>query len=401
MSKLEEMIFMSWYMYKPIPLFLTCLFLSAAFSKNASNKSEFLFEKPKNRYEKAIYQLTKPFVYTWAHPSSSNTLFSITGYKKQKSLALEFLNDIGAESIQIKTHDKALIDGIYLNPKTFESNKLSAFIKWKQQFKNPKYSKLASIFEINQNANNFEELFNFPKNVKNIKFKKQMGAVCLPACGLIYELDPKYILNFLLRGLHVVSINYRGLVNSKGLPNWKGTCLDGKYAYEWLKRQIHAKNSDLFITGKSFGSGPAVFTASQSCGSHLMLDRGFSRLSDVCTRNFSQPLRFLLTPFAKYFTEKHYRFPNDELITSVTGKFLIIEAKHDNYMKGQAKKLVKAYLKSKKNLSLKERTEFINQSIIQVSGGHFGIQWGDSTPSWYSDYDSQEKLNTFFNGFIN
>lgn len=358
---------------------------------------QHFFEKPKTRYDKAVYQLTKPFIYAWAHPASSNAIFTITGYKKQKCFALEFLQDIGAESIQIKTHDRALIDGIYINPNTFNAKKEQAFKKWKALFQTDQYKKLASIFEIKLDANNFDELFGFPENVKNNHRNDAMGVLCLPACGLIYELDPKYMLNYIIRGFHVASINYRGLVESKGMPNWKGTCLDGKYAFEWLKRKIGADNQQMIVVGKSFGCGPAVYTASQSQGANLLVDRGFARLPDVCTRNFYQPFRFLLTPFAKYFTEKYYRFPNDEIITSVSGKFLLVEAKYDKYMRGQAKKLAKAYLKSLPNVTKYEKCEFLRRTVVQVSGGHFGIKWGDKMPSWYSDQESQEKINIFMN----
>jgi hypothetical protein len=388
-------------MLKPTILFLAILFTSCS-SKHAraSSNEQALFTKPKGIYEKSVYQLTKPFIYAWAHPASSETLFTLSGYKKQKNYALEFWRDIGAESIQIKTHDKALIDGIYINPQIFQAKKSAAFKKWKAKLGESQYKKLASIFEANVKATNFESLFGFPDNIQPKKMKKKMGVLCLPACGLIYELDPKYILNFVLRGFHVVSINYRGLVNSRGLPNWKGTCLDGKYAFEWLKRTLHVNNRDMIATGKSFGCGPAVYTASTSPGANLMIDRGFSRLSDVCTRNFSRPMRFLLTPFGRYFVEKYYRFPNDELIKSVTGRFLLIEARQDNYMRGQAEKLMNSYLDHQKELDTESALDLKKRSHIQVSGGHFGIRWGDSIESWYSDRASQEKLNLFFKEIV-
>ena len=385
-----------YYMLRPLAL-VCALVLSSCSPKYASaQSSKELFTKPEGIYEKSFYQLAKPLIYTWAHPSSSNALFTLSGYKKQRDYALEFWRDIGAESIQINTHDNALIDGIYINPKKFQARKVRVFKKWKKKLSEPKYQKLADIFEINPSANDFASLFGFPSNVAEKKTKRKMGALCLPACGLIYELDPKYILNLLFRGIHVVSINYRGLVNSRGLPNWKGTCLDGKYAFEWLKRTLRIKNKDMIAMGKSFGCGPAVYTASISPGANLVVDRGFSRLSEVCTRNFKQPFKFLLTPFGRYFIEKYYRFPNDDLIHAVSGRFVLIEAENDYYMKGQAQKLMAAYINHCKKMSNKQEKDLINRSLIRVRGGHFGIRWGDPFPSWYSDRESQEKVNAFF-----
>jgi len=90
--------------------------------------------------------------------------------------------------------------------------------------------------------------------------------------------------------------------------------------------------------------------------------------------------------------EKYYRYPNEDWINKVKGRVLIIEAKEDEYMEGQAEQLFEALCKKK---TLEEKKALKNSSWIQVSGGHYGSYWGDKTPSWYTDEKSQVKLDNF------
>ena len=357
---------------------------------------EVAFREPETFAEKTFYNVTKGATITWIHPGTSPTLMNLTGYKRLKDLGKEFLVDIDGEKVCIEADDGAYIEGMYFDPNTYRSRQTEVYKKWRKLFAVPKNCKLAQIFEVDFISNTLSSFFSFPRNVRpfSIAKRRPVGVLCLPACGLIYELDPKYILTFLRRGMHVLIINYRGILPSEGVPNWKGTSLDAANALYWFKRHLAAENEDLVVIGKSFGSGPAVFAGTQCQGVNLIIDRGFARMSDVCEYSLPRPLKYLLSPMAKSLVEKFYRFPNEDWISQVKGKVLIVEAVEDDYMQGQAEKLFDSYCVGKTE---EEKDVIRNSTWIQVPGGHYGKFWGDAMQSWYSDEKSQEKITKFLN----
>lgn len=372
---------------------LPLLFLPSCAQKQIHSQ-EVAFREPRTLQERVVYNASKGTVTTWIHPATSETLLHLTGYSRLKDLGKEFLKDIGGEPIQISTEDNAVLLGMYFDPKVYRKEQGKAFKKWRIKLAEPKNCKLSQIFEVNYRGHTIATLLSLPKNVQPIKAakKRPLGMVCLPGSGLIYELDPQFVLTFLARGFHVLIINYRGIYPSEGIPDWKGTSLDAKYASEWLSRHLNAPYEDITIVGKSFGTGPAVYTATQLPKSNLILDRGFARLSEVCDYSLPKGLKQLLTPFAKSLVEKYYRFPNEDWLPKVKGNVLLIEATEDEYMRGQAERLFTALALGKTAEQIKVLKE---RSWIQVSGGHYGKYWGDPSPSWYSDEKSQEKLSQF------
>lgn len=385
---------------KGIQFLVTFFILLTSCAYKPIKTEEVTFYEPSSFSEKVIYHATRATALTWIHPATSPTLLSLTGYNRLKDMGRDFLKDLGGESVQITSFEGATVDGMYFNPEIFRKNETRVFKKWKQLLNEPKNFKLSQIFEINTNSNSLPGLFSFPREMKTMLAakKRPVGVLCLPASGLVYELDPKYILTFLLRGFHVLAINYRGVIPGDGVPNWKGTSLDAKNATLWLHRHIKAPFEDIMVCGKSLGSGPAVYAAVECQGITLILDRAFSRMSSVCDYSLPRIIKYLFTPFAKSLVEKYYRYPNEDWIQKVIGRILIIEAKEDKYMAGQAEKLFLALCKDK----TEEEKKALKDSIwIQVAGGHYGQYWGDPNPSWYSDEKSQSKLDQFFQDLLN
>ncbi len=388
--------------YNKVSLLVFLFVLSSCAQVGVYRSRNLAFQEPTTFSEKLFYNITKPLAFTWVHPATSNTLLSLTGYEKLKNQGARFLRDLGGESIQIATEDGAIIDGMVFDPDEYQKRQRKAYTEWRAFLNEPRNYKLSQVFEVNFKGKNLQSFFEIPNLYTNkTKSKEKMGVVCLPACGSIYELDPKFILTFLTRGYHVLIINYRGIINSKGVPNWKGTCLDAKYACDWMTRHIGGSYSNIIICGKSFGTGPAVYAASKCPGSHVILDRAYARMSDVCDYSLPPVLKFLFAGMARNFVEKFYRFPNEDWIGHIKGKVLIVEATHDYYMKGQAQRLFDALAKSQLIRDDKELKELKKECWIEVSGGHYGKFWGDKTSSWYSDKKSQDLLSNFLSETTN
>lgn len=109
---------------------------------------------------------------------------------------------------------------------------------------------------------------------------------------------------------------------------------DASFLYEVFQKKSHVRESDIFAYGKSFGASLAHKIA-KTYKTALIIDRPLSRF------------------------------------TTLNKPTLLLEALGDT----------KAISGEKE--------------AIKVVGSHFGIYWGDTLPTWYSDEKSQEKLDRF------
>jgi hypothetical protein len=375
-----------------ILILLSCILVSCSHKPICTH--EVRFREPNGYGERLVYNVSKGTIGGWIHPASSSSLSHISGQNRLADLGREFFKDIGGKQIELISEDGCVIKGFYFDPKLFRQSEGLAYKKWRQKFNEPRNSKLTEVFEIDYNGQSIATLFSLPRTIQPLQEgkKKPIGILVLPTHGMVAELDPKAILSYLLRGLHVLSVNYRGVLPAGDLPDWKESSLDAKAALTWLKNELNASEKNLFVLGKSFGSGPAIFAATQLPGSNLIVDRGFARLSEVCEYEIPFPLTSLLTPFAKSLIEKYHRFPNEDWISKVEGETLIIEAREDFLMKDQGERLLKALARGK---SAKEKMTLREDHFLHVPGGSFGKYWGESSSTWYSDEKSQIKVTSF------
>jgi hypothetical protein len=330
----------------------------------------------------------------WIHPASISSLTHLSGQNRLIDLGREFFQDIGGVEIDIPSEEGFSLKGFYFDPKRFRQMEGATYKKWRQKFNEPRNGKLAEMFEIDFSGQSLATLFSLPRTVLPLSEtkKKPLGIFILPTHGIVSELDPKAILSYLLRGMHVLTVNYRGVLPVGDIPDWKESSLDAKNSLLWLMHHLQAEANSLFILGKAFGSGPAIFAATQIPGVHLIVDRGFARLSEVCDYEIPFPLTSFLTPFAKSLIEKYHRFPNEDWISKVEGNSLIIEAREDFFMKEQGEKLLLALARGK---SPKKRATLREEHFLQVPGGAFGKYFGEASHTWYSDEKSQQKVTKF------
>src|SRR3990167_5987184 len=128
-----------------------------------------------------------------------STISELSNIKRLKDTSREFLLDIGGVEIDE-------VNGIYWDPKAFAKKEYTAYQKWKKKFAEPKQCRLAEIFQINYQGQNLLELFSIPRTSR-VK-RDTVAALSLPSHTLPFELDPKRILSYLAKGVHVLAINY-------------------------------------------------------------------------------------------------------------------------------------------------------------------------------------------------
>ncbi len=316
---------------------------------------------------------------------------ALTGLARIKDLGGELLSDLGGISILLETEDHDTLEAFYFDPKEFRAKQTSAYKKWRSILKSPRNCRLSEMFESEFSGGTMLSLISLPNSLHQLPNakKRPMGILILPEYGLSFQLDPKIIVNYLARGMHVFAINYRG---HDKIPEWEMTCQDAQLAFNWLKAHLKCPGKDLIIYGKSFGTGPAIYLGTQQSGVTLILERPFARMSDLCEYHQKGPIASLASPFAKSFVEKYFRYPNEDWITKVQGKVLFLESVDDDAIKGHTQRLIKALTL---NLSEKERREFEEKFWIKLRGSHFGRFWGDPCSSWYGSEMNQNKLTRF------
>lgn len=332
---------------------------------------------------RAVYTITRPIFLASLYSGYFTSLYTITGYAAPVRLATEFLLDIGGEHITIPSSDGAEIQGMYFSFENFNQNDEKIFHKWKRIFADNE--KITSIFEVDLQGTDLRELMRLPKEVIDPCWNMKKAAVHCLGAGTIFEMNPQYILQNLYRGLDHLAFNYRGIHRSRGIPSYEGTCNDAYFALKYVRDRLDCQNRDLTVIGTSMGGGPALFAARQLPSVDVVLDRTFSRLSEV-------RINSKLQKAFSYLAEKFYTYPNNEWIGKIEGKVCIIHAKEDSLIDySHAERLIRAYQKDKMDPSS-------NPNYIEAAGGHGSRYGGDANYSWYSDGVSQEKFSRALTG---
>ncbi len=263
------------------------------------------------------------------------SIAEVANTKRLKEVAREFLIDIGGEEVVVS----AGIKGFYFNPKNFQKMEITAYKKWRPLFAKAKNCKISEMLQVDYQGISLLSLFSIPKT-HTVK-KDSVAVLCLPSFSLPFEFDPKWILTYLSKGVHVLAINYEH--GEKTLSSdWESTCKDGLIAASWLHKKIEAK---MVIAGKSLGSIPASYVAANTPKASLILENAI-----------------VLQPFT-----------NKQWLKAVEGRILAIQM-----------------FNSQTELQLpKEAT------LMTVIGSHFGPYWGDAYPAWYENEKDQIKLLKF------
>lgn len=91
---------------------------------------------------------------------------------------------------------------------------------------------------------------------------------------------------YLIRGINVMMVDFRGYGRSEGSPTDVRTKLDLDTAYQYLQTQYNIKNEDLIVHGHCLGGGPASDLAARRPGVNLILDRSFSDYREIARERF-------------------------------------------------------------------------------------------------------------------
>ncbi|KAJ5068770.1 hypothetical protein M0811_02713 [Anaeramoeba ignava] len=243
----------------------------------------------------------------------------------------KFSEDLGGEKIELITKDKMKLEATYFDwrkcTKKFYDQEFAN--KWiheiTEQLKD--YQQAMTMFD--SEAKDLIEFFRIGK-IERKTDEKQVKAACL--ChgqnGLI-NACPIRALTYISQGISVIEFNYRGYGKSTGFPSYEGTCLDGISACEFLIKKEKISPKEVVVHGISLGVGVASVVAQKIPGTHLIIDRGYSKVA-----------------WLAYDTVKSLL----DVIPTISGRILIVHAQNDERMaKYHAVRNLKAITKAKFN----------------------------------------------------
>lgn len=93
----------------------------------------------------------------------------------------------------------------------------------------------------------------------------------------------------------VLIFDYRGYGRSDGRPHEAGLVADGVAAQRWLAERMGIEEGKVVLMGRSIGGGVAVALAADLGARALVVENGFSRLTDVAAYHYPWlPVRLLM-----------------------------------------------------------------------------------------------------------
>jgi len=292
-----------------------------------------------------------------------------TGFYRLKKQSEFFFKDLGAEFVS----DESGLQGFYLPFTAVKKNSGKVFGKWREQLKDPKNTKLLSLFEANLSGSNLSSLFSFPGEVHFLKDAKKKVVLIFLDFSIPLTMQIREILNFSLRGYNVFAVDFYHYEEGKRFIPWDLCKSIADSAYQRLRGEV-------ILYGKSFGSAPAAYLATKhDCD--LILDRPFTCMNEA-----------LGSVLLENFISMHYSYPTKNLIAAVKRAPLIISCTGSMKFKDHADNLMNAYINSHKKIS---RDTILSRCFISTRGGHYSSLLNKGMSSWFSYQEAQNKLNKY------
>jgi|GEM_PF-2794127 len=332
---------------------------------------------------------------------------------EREKKAKDQLLTIGGESVKMRTPDGDIIDGMYLSTNRFkkglqkyfhviESENKDGTIKQKliikSEFCKEEERQLNSgetsiYLKPNEEAQSFFdkikglgfsafpntiigseedkkrglciELGNIPKNlpVADDQANSYPTVLISPGADMSYPAYKGLAVAYLLRGINVMMIDFRGYGESQGSPTSHKTKLDLETAYQYLATKHGVENKDLIVHGHCMGGGPATDLAARRKGVNLILDRSFAEYRDVARNRFP-----LMSSIIYKIMPWIVNYNNTKNLGQVEGHIAIEMAKEDAVIsESQIIKQIDGLSDTKKGQIIK---------LMDSPGGHGGL-WTD------------------------
>jgi dienelactone hydrolase len=182
------------------------------------------------------------------------------------------------------------------------------------------------------------ELGEVPKDIPPLNAEIQSQPTVLIATGstMSYAAYKGLAAAYLIRGINVMMVDYRGFGKSEGSPTDFRTKFDLDTAYQYLQVQHGIKNEDLVVHGYCLGGGAASDLAARRPGVNLILDRSFADYREVAGDQFP-----LIRGLIRKIMPSIVDYNNAKNLQNIKGNIAIVMSTDDELIsKEQTMKLV-------------------------------------------------------------
>ncbi len=178
-------------------------------------------------------------------------------------------------------------------------------------------------------------------------------------------------IDFTQRGFDFLAIDYRGYGKSEGRPTEKGLYKDAEAAYDYLTNRYEAEQ--IYIYGRSLGTGIATFLASEHKAAMLLLETPYYSMQDVLERQ--APFLFLPFPLKS-------KFPLNSYLAKVNIPVYVFHGTEDEIVPYSSAAAIKPNLSAEKNFltipggrhrglnAYIEYQQYLDQILLDLNPSH-------------------------------
>jgi uncharacterized protein len=136
--------------------------------------------------------------------------------------------------------------------------------------------------------------------------------------NMMYFLDTVNFLNKL--GLNCFVFDYRGYGESQGTASEKGTYLDARAAYRWLKKKNGVEPRHIILFGWSLGGSIAAYLATKVKSAALVIENTFTTYSAIGQKFY---------PYMPVKLFARFSYPTIDYVRKITCPILVMHSKKD------------------------------------------------------------------------
>jgi len=220
----------------------------------------------------------------------------------------------------------------------------------------------------------------------------------------VYEMQKRESLAFLLRGMNVMMVNYRGYGASEGEPSTKGTHLDIEAAYQYLKEKHPVQDEHIVAKGMCMSGGMMAKLAENHPRINLMLDQTYAEFHGIVSRSADTGIKQFLgytTPANESRARTYlFRFLSSMVgaaarvvepdyatlpgLKKAQGQICIMESRKDEFTpRGETIEMIE---------TLRNEDKLTATKVISIPGTH-GSSWLDAAEQQTSTGEVLEELN--------
>lgn len=223
------------------------------------------------------------------------------------------------------------------------------------------------------------DLGKIPADLPKFKQKKKAHtshptALIAPGSGMFVAAYKGVAASYLIRGIDVMMVDFRGYGESEGSPTDHKTKIDIETAYQYLHREHGVKPEHTLFVGHCLAGGAMADCAARHAGTNLLLDRSFATYGEAAKNKFPA-ISWIVQSTLPHIVN----YDNIDNIRKVRGHIAINQDKQDEVIDAEQKvKQIEAAKSSRKEGEILQ--------VIESDVGHTGSWMETESAQAYNEF---------------